>query len=142
MTKRPLGPLQNLCCCCCSITQLYKTLCNPMDCSTAGFLSFTISHSSLKLTSIESVVPPNHLVLCCPLLLLSSILSNIRVFSNESALHIRWPKDWRFSPTNDYSGLISFRIDWFDLAVQGTLKSFLQYRNSKASLWSSCHIHT
>ena len=108
MTKRPLGPLQNLCCCCCSITQLYKTLCNPMDCSTAGFLSFTISHSSLKLTSIESVVPPNHLVLCCPLLLLSSILSNIRVFSNESALHIRWPKYWSFSisPSNEYSEFI------------------------------------
>ena len=89
--------------------------------------------------SIESVMPSNHLILCRPLLLLPSIFPNIRVFSNESALHIRWPKYWSFSfninPSNDYSGLISFRMDWLDLlAVQGTLKSLLQHRSSKASI--------
>ena len=88
-------------------------------------------------------MPSNHLILCCPLLLLPSIFPSIRVFSSESALHIRWPKYWSFSfsitPSNEYSGLISFRIDWFDLlAVQGTLKSFLQHHSSKASiLWCS-----
>ena len=100
-------------------------------------LSFTISQSLLKLRSIESVMPPNRLVLCRPLLLLPSIFPSIRVFSNESALDSRWPKYWSFSfsisPSNEYSGLISFRIDWFDLlAVQGTLKSFLQQHSSKA----------
>ena len=91
----------------------------------------------------ELVMPSNHLVLCCPLLLPPSIFPSIRVFSSESALHIRWPKYWSFSfsitPSNEYSGLISFRIDWFDLlAVQGTLKSLLQYHRSKASvLWRS-----
>ena len=89
-------------------------------------LSFTIFQSLLKLMSSESVMPSNHLLLCCPLLLLPSVFPSIRVFSNESALHIRWPKFWSFSfsisPSNEYSGLISFRIDWFDLlAVQGTL---------------------
>ena len=91
--------------------------------------------------SIESVKPSNHLILCHPFLLLPSIFPNIRVFSNESALHIRWPKYWSFStsPSNEYSGLISFRIDWLDfLAVQGTFKSLLQWRSSKASvLWRS-----
>ena len=106
-------------------------------------LSFTIFHSLLKLMSIESVMPSNHLVLCRPLLLLPSIFPSIRVFSNESALHIRWPKCWSFSfsisPSNEYSGLISFRIDWLDLlAVQGTLKSLLQHQSSKAPiLWRS-----
>ena len=95
-------------------------------------LSFTISWSLLKLMSIESVMPSNHLILCCPLLLLPSIFPSITVFPNESALHIRWPKYWSFSssisPSNEYSGLISFRMDWFDLfAVQGTLKSLLQH---------------
>ena len=90
--------------------------------------------------SIESVMPSNHLVLCCPLLLLPSNLPSIRVFPNESALHIRWPKYWRFSfsisPCNEYSGLIAFRIDWLDpLAVQGTLKSLLQHWSSKASIF-------
>ena len=103
-------------------------------------LVFTISQSVLKLRSIESVVPSNHLSLYCPLLLLPSIFPSIRVFSNESALHFRWPEYWSFniSPSNEYSGLISFRIDWFDiLAVQGTLKS-LQHHSSKASiLWHS-----
>ena len=102
-------------------------LCSPMNCNTPGFLSFTISRSLLKLMSIESVMPSNHHILCRPLLLLLSIFPRIRVFSNESVFHIRWPKYWSFnfsiSPSNEYSGLISFRIDWFDLhAVQGTLK--------------------
>jgi len=105
--------------------------------------SITNSWSLLKLMSIESVMPSNHLILYCPLLLLPSIFPSIRVFSNESVIHIRWPKYWSFSfsisPSNDYSGLISFRIDWLDLlAVQGTLKSLLQHHSSKASiLWCS-----
>ena len=110
-----------------------------MECSTQASPSFTISRSLLKLMSIESVMPYNHLVLCCPLLLLPSIFPSIRVFSNESTLHIRWPKYQTFifniSPSNEYSGLISFRIDWFDLlTVQGTLKNLLQQNNSKASI--------
>ena len=102
-----------------SVAQLYPTLCNPMDCSMPGFPVFTISRSLFKPMSIESVMPSNHLILCRLLLLLPSIFSNIRVFSNESVLHIRWPKYWSFSfsvsPSNEYSGLISFRINWFDL---------------------------
>ena len=104
-------------------------------------LSFTISQSLLKLMSIELVMPSNHLVLCCPLFLLPSIFASIRVFSNESVLCIRRPKYWSFnfsiSPSNEYSGLISFRIVWLDLlVVQGTLKSLLQHHSSKASiLW-------
>ena len=92
-------------------------LCSPMDCSSQAPLSFTISWSLLKLMSIESVMPSNHLILCRPLLLLPSIFPNIRVFSNESAVRIRWPKYWSFSisPSNEYLGLIAFRIDWFDL---------------------------
>ena len=102
-------------------------------------LSITISQSLLKLMSIESVMPSNHLILCHPLLLLPSIFPSVRVFYNESAVYIRWPKYRRFnfsiSPSNEYSGLISFRIDWFDLlAVQGTLKSLLQHRSSKTSV--------
>ena len=104
-------------------------------------LSFTISQGLLKLMSIELVMPSNHLILCHPLLLLPSIFPSIRVFSNESALRIRWPKYWSFSisPSNEYSGLISFRIDWFGfLAVLGTLKSLLQHHSFKASiLWCS-----
>ena len=106
-------------------------------------LSFTISQSLLKLMSVESVMPSNDLILCHPLLLLPSIFPRIRVFSNESALCIRWAKYWSFSFSisfsNEYSGLISFRIDWFDLlADQGTLKSLLQLHSSKASiLWHS-----
>ena len=96
------------------------------------------SWSLPKHMSLESVMPSNHLILCGPLLLLPSILPSIRVFSNESALHIGWPKYWSFSfsisPSNGYSELISFRIDWFDLAVQGTLKSLLQHHSSKASI--------
>ena len=108
-----------------------------------GSLSFTISWSLLKLMSIELVMPLNHLILYGSLLLLPSLFPSIRVFANESALCIRWPKYWSFSfsisPSNEYSGLISFRIDWFDLlAVQGTLKSLLQYHSLKASiLWCS-----
>ena len=101
-----------------------------------------ISWSLLKLMSIESVMPSNHLNLCHPLLLLPSIFPSIRVFSNESARPIRWPKYWRFSfsisPSNEYSGMISFRIDWFNLlAVQGTLKKLLQHYNSKASIFQT-----
>ena len=106
--------------------------------STPG-LSITNSPSSPKPMSIESVMPSNHLILCRPLLLLPSIFPNIRVFFNESALHIRWPKYWSFSfnisPSNEHPGLISFRMDWLDfLAVQGTLKSLLQHYSSKASI--------
>ena len=102
-------------------------------------LSITNSWSLLKLMSIESEMPSNQLVLCHPLLLPPSIFPSVRVFSNESVLRIRWPEYWSFSfsisPSNEYSGLISFRIDWLDLlAVQGTLKSFLQHQNSKASV--------
>ena len=116
-----------------SVTQLCLTLCDPMD-----SLSITISWSLLKLMSIESVMPSNPLILCRSLLL-PSIFPSIRVFSNESALHIRWPKWWSFSfsisHSSEYSGLISFRMDWLDLlAVQGTLKSLLQHHSSKASI--------
>ena len=106
-------------------------------------LSFTISQSSSKLMSIESVMPFNRLIFCHPFLLLPSVFPRIRVFANESVLHIRWPKYWSFtfsiSSSYEYSGLISYRMDWFDLlAVQGTLKSLLQHHSSKASiLWCS-----
>ena len=115
----------------------------PWTAACQASLSITSSWNLLKLMSIELVMPSNHLILCCPLLLLPSIFPSIRVFSNESALPIRWPKDWSFSfniiPSNEHSGLISFRMDWLDLlAVQGTLKSLLQHHNSKASiLWRS-----
>ena len=101
-------------------------------------LSITTSWSLLKLMSIESVLPSNLLVLCCPFIFVPSIFPSIGVFSNELALRIRWPKHWSFSfsisPSNEYSGLISFRIDWFDLAVQGALKCLLQHHSSKASI--------
>ena len=136
-------------CCCFSVTQSCITLCDPMD---QASLSFIISWSLLKLTSIELVMPSNHLVLSHPLLLLPSIFPIIRVFSGESVLCIGWWKYWRFSisPFSEYSGLISFRIDWFDLlAVQGTLMSLPQHHSSKPSiLWhsaffmSNAHIHT
>ena len=113
--------------------------CDPMDCRTPGFLSFTITQSLLKLMSIKSVMPSNHLILCCPLFLLHSIFPSIRVFSNESVLLIRWPKYWSLSfsisPSKEYSRLISFRRDWLDLlTVQGTLKSLLQHYSSKTSI--------
>ena len=115
----------------------------PWTAARQASLSITNSRSSLKLTSIESVMPSSHLILCRPLLLLPPIPPSIRVFSSESTLHMRWPKYWSFSfsisPSNEYPGLISFRMDWLDLLeVQGTLKSLLQHHSSKASiLWRS-----
>ena len=114
-------------------------LCDPMNAAHQASLSITNSWSLPKLMSIESVMPSSHLILCFPLLLLSSIFPSIRVFSNESALHMRWPKYWSFSfsisPSNEYPGPISFRMAWLDLlAVQGTLKSLLQHHSSKASI--------
>ena len=115
----------------------------PWTAARQASLSFTISQSLLRLVSIESAMPSNHLILCCPLLLLPSIFPSKRVFPNESVLRIRWPKYWSFSfsinPSNEYSGLIAFRIDWFDLrAVQGPLKSLFQHHSSKVSiLWHS-----
>ena len=111
-------------CCCCLVTKL--CLCHPWTAARQASLSFTISQSLLKIMSIESVMPSNHLILCHRLLLLPSVFPSISVFSDESALHIRWPKYWSFSfsirPSSEYSGLISFRMDWLDLlAVQGTL---------------------
>jgi len=133
----------------------------PWTAARQASLSITNSWSSLKLMSIESVMPSNHLILCCPLLLLPSVLPSIRVFSNESVLHVRWPKYWSFSfsisPSNEYSGLISFRIDWLGLlAVQRTLKNLFQHHSSKVSVFrhsaffptltsnflSNSHIHT
>ena len=117
-----------------SVAQLCPTLCYSMDYSTPGFPVHHHSWSLLKLMSIESVMSSKHLTLCRPLLLLPSVFPSIRIFSSESVLHIRWPKYWSFSfsisPSNEYSRLISFRIDWFDLlAVQGTLKSLLQHHS-------------
>ena len=119
-----------------SHVQLFVT---PWTAARQASLSITNSRNLLKLTSIEPVMPSNHLIPCRPLLLLPSIFPSIRVFSNESALCIRWPKYWSFSfnisPSNEPSGLISFRMDWLDLlAVQGTLKSLLQHHSSKASI--------
>ena len=127
--------MQDLCCCCsdmwdlipsCSVTKLCLTLCDLMDCMQHARLPCPSLSPRIysQLMSMESVLPSNHAILCCPLLLLSSIFPSIRVFSNESALRIRWTKYWSFSfiisPSNEHSGLISFRIDWFDLlAVQG-----------------------
>ena len=113
-----------------------------MDYSTPGSLSITNSQSLLKLMSIKSVMPSNRLILCHPLLLPPSVFPSIRIFSNESVLPIRWPEDWSIifsiSPSNEYLGLISLKIDWFDLlAVKGALKSLLQHHSSKASIWCS-----
>ena len=135
-------------CCCCSVAKSCLTVCNPMDCSTCTPcpLSSTIFQSLPKFMSIESMMLSNHLILCHPILLLHSIFPSIRVFSNELTLCIRWPKyrSFSISPSNGYSGLISFRINWYNLlVVQGTL----QHQNSKASilqhspfLWSKSHI--
>ena len=128
-----------------SVALSCQTLCDPVVSTAAqqASLFITSSLSLFKLMSIESVMPSNHLIPYCPLLLLPSIFPSIRVFSNESVLHIRWPKHWSFSfnisPSNEYLGLISFRVDWFDLlAIQGTLKTLLQHHSSKASiLWHS-----
>ena len=116
-----------------SCVRLFAT---PWTAACQASLSIANSQSPLILMSIESVMPSNHLILCRPLFLLPSVFPSITVFSSESVLHIRWPKDWSFSfnisPSNEYSGLISFRIDWLDLlAVQGTLKSLLQHHSSK-----------
>ena len=121
--------VQSLCC-----VRLFVT---PWIAARQAPLSITNSWTSLKLMSIKSVMPSNHLILCCPLLLLPSIFPSIRVFSNESALHMRWPKYWSLSfsisPSNEHPGLISFRMDWLDLlAVQGTLRSLSQHHSSKA----------
>ena len=129
-----------------SCAQLFVT---PMDCSTP-YLSFTIKWSLLKLTFLESMMSSNHLILCHPLLPLPTIFPSLRVFSNELALRIRWPKYWSFSisPSSEYSGLISFKIDWFDLlAVPGTLRVFFsttipkhQFFGAQPSLWPNSHI--
>ena len=131
------------------------TLCDAMNRSTPGLPVITNYQSLLKLRSIESVMPSSHLILCCPFLLLSPIPPSIRVISNKSTLHTRWPKYWSFSfsisPSNEHTGLISFRMDWLDLlAVQGTLKSLLQHHSfqkhqffsAQLSSQSSSHIHT
>ena len=126
-----------------SVAQSCPTLCSPMDCNTPGFPSFTVSKSLLRFMSIEWVILSNNFVPCHPLLLLPSVFLSIRVFSKGLTLRITWPKYWSFSisisTSNEYSGLISFRIDLFDLlAFQGTLKRFLQHHSTKASiLWHS-----
>ena len=149
VTKSPVGgkitPLSDQCCkakmMSLSRVWLFAT---PWIAARQASLSITSFWSLLKLISIESLMPSNHLILCRPLILLPSIFPSIRAFSNESVLHIRWPKYWNFSisPSNEYSGLISFRMDWLDLlAVQGTLKSLLQHHSSKASiLWHSAFL--
>ena len=125
----------------CSVQSLNRVQLSATQWTTAcqASLSITNSRSLLKLMSIESVMTSNHLILCCPFFLLPSVFPSISVFSDESVLRIRWPKCWSFSfsisPSNEHPGLISFRMDWLDLlAVQGTLKSLLQYRSSKASI--------
>ena len=125
-----------------SVAQSCLTVCDPADCSTPGFLSITNSWNMLKLMSIESMMPSNHLILCFPLLLLPSIFPSIRVFFNESALRIRWPRYRSFScsicPSNEYSGPISFRMDWLDLlAVQGTFKLFSNTSVQKHQFFSA-----
>ena len=124
-----------------SVTQSCPTLCNLMDCSMPGFLDYHQLPDLLKLMSMELVMPSNHLILCCPLLLLPSIFPSISIFSKKSVLHIRWAKDWSFSfnisPSNEYSGLISFRMDWLDLlAIQRTLKSPTQFKIINSSVLS------
>ena len=125
------------------LLSLVRLSATPWTATRQASLSITNSWSLLKFLSIDSMMPSNHLILCCTCLLPPSIFPRIRVFSNESVLHIRWPKYWSFSfsisPSNEYSGLIAFRMDWLDLlAVQGTLKSLLQHHSSKASiLWCS-----
>ena len=141
-------------CCCCSVAKLCPTLFNPMDCRRQASLTFTISWSLLRFMFTESVIPSNRLILCHPLLFFPSVFPSTRVFSIELALRIRWPKYWSFnfsiSPSNEYAGLISLRIDWFDLLpVQGTPKNFSnttvrrhQFFCTQPSLWSNSHICT
>ena len=139
----------------CSVQLLshVRFLATPWTTAYQAFLSITNTQSWLNLMSIESVIPSNHFILCCHPLLLPSIFPTIRVFSSESVLPIRWPEYWSFSfsisHSSDYSGPVSFKIDWFDLAVQGTLNSLLQHHNKKhqffgtqLSLQSNSHIHT
>ena len=135
----PLSSIVHASCCSCSVTESCPALCDPWTAARQASLSFTNSLSLLKLMSLESVMPSNHLNLCRPLLLLLSIFPSIRLFSNELAFHIRWAKYWSFSlsisPSDEYSGLISFRTDWFDLlVVQGTLQCLLQHHSGKASV--------
>ena len=147
---------------CCSVTHSCLTLCDPMDCSMPGFPVITISQSSIKLMSIKSVIPSNYLILCHPFLLLPSVFPSMRIFSNESALHIRWPKYWSFSfsicPSDAYSGVLLMHIqDWFPLELTGLISlqskglsrvfsnTTVQKNQSfgaQPSLWSSSHIHT
>ena len=142
--KKTLGNLLTFsesCLCCCSVAKSCPVA-TPGTGARQASLSFTISQSLLKPMFVESVLPSSHLLLCLPRLLLPSVFLSITVFSSESVLHIRWPEYWNFSfsisPFNEYSELISFRMDWFGLAVQGTLKSLLQHHSSKASvLWCS-----
>ena len=127
-------------CFCCSVTQSCRTFCNPVDCSMPSFPVLYHLHEPAQIHVHWLMMPSNHLILCCPLLLLPSIFPSIRVFFSESVLPIVWPKYWSFSfsisPSNEYSGLISFKIDWFDLlAVQGTLKSLLQHNISKTLIF-------
>ena len=131
------------------VAQSCLTLCDPMDCSTSGLPVHHYSQSLLKLMSTVLVMLSNNLILCHPLLLLPSIFPSLRVFSKQSVLHIRWPKYWSFSfsisPFNEYSGLVSFSIDWFDLlAIQGTLKSLLQpqFKSINSSVLSFLHSPT
>ena len=133
-------PSQNILILCVQLVSHVRFFATPWTAAHQASLSITNSQSLRKLMSTESVMPSNHLILCHPFLLLPSIFPSIRVFSNESVLRIRWPKYWSFSfslsPSNEYSGLISLWIDWFDLlAVQGTLKSLLQHHSSKASIF-------
>ena len=137
-----------------SVTESCRTVCDPMNCSTAGLPVHHQLPESTKPMPTESVMPSNHFILCHPLLLLPPILPSIRVFSNESTLRMKWPKYWSFSfniiPSNEHPGLISCRMDWLDhLAVQGTRKSLLQHHSSKASILQPSaffivhsHIHT
>ena len=138
----------------CSVSQSCPTLATPWIAACQASLSITNSRSLLKLMSIELVMPSSHLILCHPLFLLPPVPSSIKVFSGESTLRMRWPKYWSFSfsisPSSEHPGLVSFRMDWLDLpAVQGTLRSLLQHRSSKASIFgaqlssqSDAHIHT
>ena len=139
MIREWLSSVQSL-----SHVRLFAT---PWTAAHQAHLSITNSQSLPKFMSIKSVMPSNHLIFCCPFLLLPSIFPTIRVFSNESAFHIRWPKYWSFSfsisPSNEYSGLIFFTMDWLDLlAVQGTLKSLLQHHSSKASILQFSAFHS
>ena len=135
-------------CCCCSLSYVWLFV-TPWTAAYQASLSIIASQSLLKLMSIESVMPSNCLILCCPLLLLPPVFPNIRIFPSESALGVRWPKYWSFSfsisPSNEYSGLFSFRIDWFDLlAVQVFSSTIWKHQSFGAQpyLWSNSHIHT